>query len=290
MVLADNLVSYWKLNEAAGSTRLDSIGTDNDLSEVGGNVSQGSPLVTGSDPNSADFGGSSNYLRDASPSGLPSGSGSFTIACWARLEGNSGDFQGLVCKFTPTGNQRQFALVYHGGASNTYRFGVSSNGSDDFSVNDDDSSVLNETHFIIAFYDGDADTVNIQTNNGTISSVAGPTTIHNGTAGLDIGTIDVVTNEPFEGRIDEVGIWTRLLSTEEKTALYNSGDGGTYPFNDIPICWNYTAPYRGSSKTYKVSGPGPFPRCLRVPGNVDATKGVMVDDGILIDPDEYEVI
>jgi len=30
--------------------------------------------------------------------------------------------------------------------------------------------------------------------------------------------------------IDEVGFWTRVLTEDERTALYNSGDGITYPF------------------------------------------------------------
>lgn len=57
-----------------------------------------------------------------------------------------------------------------------------------------------------------------------------------------------------------------------------------------PICWNYTAKYKGSNRLYKVSGPGVFPKKLNIPMNVDKSTGRMIDDGILIDPDEYEVV
>jgi hypothetical protein len=38
----------------------------------------------------------------------------------------------------------------------------------------------------------------------------------------------------FEGRIDEVGVWSRALNITEISALYNSGDGFAYPF-EIPL-------------------------------------------------------
>jgi hypothetical protein len=35
----------------------------------------------------------------------------------------------------------------------------------------------------------------------------------------------------FDGLIDEVAIWSRALTSDEVTSLYNSGDGITYPFS-----------------------------------------------------------
>jgi len=59
--------------------------------------------------------------------------------------------------------------------------------------------------------------------------------------------------------------------------------------NDIPLCWNYTAHYKNSNKLFKASGCGPFPRNLQVPSNVDISTGKMVDDGISISPDRYNI-
>jgi len=67
-------------------------------------------------------------------------------------------------------------------------------------------------------------------------------------------------------------------------------DIGADEYLDAPICWNYTARYKSSNKLFKASGCGSFPRNLRVPGNVDTSTGRMVDDGILINPDEYEAV
>jgi len=44
----------------------------------------------------------------------------------------------------------------------------------------------------------------------------------------------------FAGTIDEVGVWGRVLSAGEVTALYNSGNGTQYPFNGITVPVTYT--------------------------------------------------
>lgn len=48
----------------------------------------------------------------------------------------------------------------------------------------------------------------------------------------------------FDGKIDEVGIWNRTLTSSEITELYNSGNGITYPFPNIGV--NLISPENGS--------------------------------------------
>lgn len=61
-------------------------------------------------------------------------------------------------------------------------------------------------------------------------------------------------------------------------------------FDGPPECWNFTAHYAGSKRLFKASGCGPFPKYLNVPGNIDKSTGRMIDDGVEIDPDEYEIV
>lgn len=111
--------------------------------------------------------------------------------------------------------------------------------------------------------------------------------LNTGNVSLDVGSRNT-GGASLNGQVDALGWWGKILSDFELDSLYNSGDGDEYPFT--PICWNYNAPYKGSKRRYKVSGPGPFPRYLEVPNNVDKTQGLMVDDGVPIHPSEYEVI
>lgn len=47
---------------------------------------------------------------------------------------------------------------------------------------------------------------------------------------LTIGVDNAQTAHWFDGCLDEIGIWTRALTTSEVATLYNSGRGISYPF------------------------------------------------------------
>jgi len=81
-----------------------------------------------------------------------------------------------------------------------------------------------------------------------------------------------------------------IVSGREQFWLNGLPLGGFYPQDDIPVCWNYTAQYKNSSKLYKASGCGSFPKNIRVPGNVDKSSGKMIDDGMLINPNKYRIV
>lgn len=61
-----------------------------------------------------------------------------------------------------------------------------------------------------------------------------------GTIGANVGTVDF--HVPYNGVIDEVGMWNRMLTPSEIAQLYNSGTGLTYPFTGVtakPHVWYY---------------------------------------------------
>ncbi len=63
------------------------------------------------------------------------------------------------------------------------------------------------------------DSVAISNNAGTVNSTLGF-----GIGGRGDGA------EFLDGSVDEVGIWNRTLTAGERTTLWNSGSGVTYPF------------------------------------------------------------
>jgi hypothetical protein len=87
--------------------------------------------------------------------------------------------------------------------------------------------------------------------------------------------------------ISLVDVTTDFEGTSRVGFIY---DIGADQFDQVPMCWNYTARYRSSNKLFKASGCGNYPKSLRVPSNIDKSTGRMVDDGIEIDPSEYEIV
>jgi hypothetical protein len=71
------------------------------------------------------------------------------------------------------------------------------------------------------YLNGIDDTADSSTFTGTFLS---------GNSGLHFGDGYYAGNQGFDGKIDEIGIWTDVLTEGEMFYLYNNGIGRTYPF------------------------------------------------------------
>jgi hypothetical protein len=40
-----------------------------------------------------------------------------------------------------------------------------------------------------------------------------------------------IATQLFKGKIDELGLWDRLLTSNEISTIYNNGNGLSYPFS-----------------------------------------------------------
>jgi lambda family phage minor tail protein L len=223
MALTDNLVSYWKLDEASG-TRLDSHGT-NHLTDNNTVTS-----LTGKIGNAADFERTnSEWLSCASNTSLQTGT-SFAYACWVKLESKTAD---MVIAGKGGLTNAEWLLQY-GVASDKFEFSVFSSAGfgGERSVPSIIAPVTGVWYYVIVGYDINALTTNIQVNNGGLNQ--------DKTGPPQTTTDPFVISYPgnalfFDGLVDEAGYWKgRILATQERTDLYNAGSGRTYPFTIAP--------------------------------------------------------
>ena len=218
--LLTSLISNWNFNETTG-TRLDSHTNNNDLADVG---SVG--FAAGKIGNAAQFSGS-NELSIASNASLQTGDIDFTITAWVYLDslvssgtilakwGNSGDFE--------------YRLLYSQG-SDRLSWKVSASGTNTKTVDADTFGApsTDTWYFLIAEHDSTADEIRISVNNGSSDSLAHSGGMHVDTIDLEFGTEQ--GGNDLIGRVDEITIWKRLLTTQEKADMYNAGAGLAYPF------------------------------------------------------------
>jgi hypothetical protein len=225
--LTTGLVSYWELNEASG-TRIDSHGS-NDLASVN---SVGSATGLNS-ANAADFEkDSSQYLKidDSAQSGLDLTS-DFTIAGFANFESNT--FVALAAKYLTTGNQASYSLRKFADNTTEIWADLSSNGS---TIVQNGGNVPGQTNWAtstwyhIAYrYTASTGTVKFTVNAANSVSATGyPTSIHNGTAQFSLGVGMVAGAEYMDGLMQYWGVWSKVLTDDELTELYNSGNGLVY--------------------------------------------------------------
>lgn len=221
--LLTSLVAYWKLDEASG-TRNDSHGT-NHLTD---NNTVGS--VAGKVGNAADFiRANLEYLSRADGgSGLNFGDVDFTFAAWIRIKSKPALSMQCISKWTPG----SLSYVVEWNVADRFRFWVSSDGSAFafLDANSLGSPALNTWYFVAAWHAATADNINIQVNNGTVDSAAYSAGVFASNAAFYLGRYHATDDYHLDGAIDEAGAWSRLLTADERTQLYNGGAGQAYPF------------------------------------------------------------
>lgn len=220
--LLNKLVAYWKLEEASGA-RLDSAGA-NSLTD--NNTVTQNPGKRG---NAAQFTkANSEYLSIASNSALQMGTGvRCSIAGWIYADADM-TAQHFIFTKDDTVNNREYGLYV---LTNNPAFYASSDGtvSGLLAVNSAVTISVSTWYFVVGWYDGI--NLSIQVNNGAIATAAYTGNIFGGTATALIGAVSTGTPSLYwGGRIDELGIWKRVLTAQERAYLYSTGNGRTYPF------------------------------------------------------------
>lgn len=206
--LADGLLAYWKLDGNSTDELGGHNGTDDHIAYVTGKVAQGaSPGVEFVDPFVPGFISFSALTVGAA--GHP-----FTAQTWCKRTNTGGGLRALI------GHGTTFGLFSDSGGKFNFFDGSNRQSSAAWTVNVWAHVVVTydgtDLHFVVD--NADAGTVTV----GVGSPITwAPTRI--GNAFFD--------SLPFPGIIDEVGIWSRVLTAGEITTLFNSGAGKSYPFN-----------------------------------------------------------
>lgn len=225
--MQSGLQAYWNLDEASG-TRDDAFGA-NDLAD-NATVTQ----ATGKVVSAAQFtAANSEYLSIADNAALSTGDIDFTVAGWIYLDTKVSS-QYLISHYDAGGAQRAWALAWEASystAADRFALYVSSDGTYTegttgkfVAASSLGSPSTGTWYFIAAWHDASANTINIQVNNGAVDSVAWSAGVFDSNAAFTIGA----RSDPagyVDGRIDSVGFWKRVLTSAERTALYNGGNG-----------------------------------------------------------------
>lgn len=232
MALTDNIVSYWKCDESVGDTTLvDAISATNNLAKSGsaalttsGKINNGTILA--SSTSDCWIGNATNYLSSA-----------LSISFWAKMTAHgSGVVYPFITKWRNTGDQRSFQCYE---IDSDLKWSVTSDGGN----TEDDWSVAQAFgtdvwHHVVITWLGSSKTTIIYFDGSSIlnSAKTGVASIYASTAKFEVSGQDVGTPAFFlDGSMDEIGVWSRVLTSTEVITLYNSGNGLQYPFSTSAI-------------------------------------------------------
>jgi hypothetical protein len=214
-----NLIAWWSLNEASG-TRNDSHGA-NHLTDNNTVLFSASGIKS----NAADLErDTSESLSIASNANLQMGDIDFTMFGWVKAE-TLNDFATIISKRQSV-TLPEYQLYY---ASGKFSFVTANSSNVGTTITADTPAVSTGTwYFIVAWHNASANTLNIQVNNGTVYTDASPVTPRTDTFVFQLGAQQSPAAGFWDGLIDEVGIYKKVLTSDERTWLYNSGAGRSY--------------------------------------------------------------
>jgi hypothetical protein len=221
MALTDNLISYWKLDEASGDA-LDAHGSHTLT------AANAPPSVAGKINTARSF-GNATYFSKADHADLSVGDIDFTLAAWVK-PGASGGNHGFLLK--GDGDDLEYNLRCN--TSDKFQFRVSSGTgfANLAAATSTNAFSVGTWYFIVAWHDAAGNTINIQVNNGTPDSTSYSAGSYDSAGLLYLGGDAPFTEYFDDGVLDEVAFWKRVLTSDERTALYNGGDGLAYPFTE----------------------------------------------------------
>jgi hypothetical protein len=223
MALIDNLVSYWKLDEASG-TREDAHST-NDLTDNNtvGNINPGI-IVLGADFISAN----SEYLSitDAAQTGLEPAS--LTVSMWVKTKADLLNAEILAKAYTTAHSPPYYSyLVGLGNDAGAPRFDAAFGGVISGLYGTTTVTAAMGWVHLVATYDGTTARIYF---NGDEENSAAKSAISYSDGPFVIGKTGSAAAY-YNGYADEVGIWSRAITADEVVSLYNGGAGLAYPFS-----------------------------------------------------------
>lgn len=222
MALTDNLISYWKLDEASGNAA-DSVGSNTGTNT---NVTYAAAKIN----NGGSFNGTSSIL-DCTRITEIENIGAFTFSAWIKQttldqsrciwQKNNVGGAGSMGMYSYTDGNMYFE--YNGSVNRAYF---------DYSTVISAGTWANVVMVFNGSGSGNSGRLKVYVNGveitltyvGTIQ-----TTTSSSTDNFQIGARPD-TSFVWSGMLDEVGIWSRVLTSSEISQLYRNGTGLAYPF------------------------------------------------------------
>lgn len=216
--LKTGLVSCWELNESSGATATDANGAIN-LS-YNGNPSYSQTTLTNLGT-SISLDASDDYIGSSTSTSLrPTSSTGLSISLWMRPADVSSYHGGFGMSLS--GYARGYILDY---TYQSINFQVGYNSSWAYATSN--SAPSNDTWYhCVGTWDGSKVRIYV---NGTLGTRQdNQTNIDYTSTTFEIGRYPGNNGNKFSGKVDQVAVWSKVLSSDEVNTLYNSGNGLAY--------------------------------------------------------------
>lgn len=214
--LTDSLEAYWKLDEASGNMTDEVAGyvlvESGSVDAITGILNSGQRFINSD----------SDKLAIADNAALSFGDEDMTLSFW-YYKANSGSYISVGKWDTGTSLNHEWGVRFN---ANKLEFYVSNNGTSAGAVASSADLANSAWYHVVCYHDATANEIGLIINDGTPVTTSYSGGIRDGTQPFEIGGSNTYYSSLYT--IDEVGVWRRVLTSEEITQLYNSGSGLSY--------------------------------------------------------------
>lgn len=217
--LLNNLIAFYNLTETSGQ-RNDSSSNARHLTDDNSNVGNAAGHINST---AAAFPGGARLSSNSSA--FNPGTGDFELAFWFKLN-NVSSFQTLVSK--GAGNVDETYWVYANNDGLYCQFQNPTGTGINLSTT---GLAANTWYFCDISFDRDGDGV-MRLDNAVVSTAAMSSIAGDASSSLNfcVGGFPTTTGAlTLQGRLEALGAWARLLTSTERDALWNSGNGNAWP-------------------------------------------------------------
>lgn len=208
--LTTGIIGYWKMEDATEFLEGYPV-ANTDVSFIAGKVN-----------NCGDFNGTTAkfVMSNQTPYNVTS---NFSWSFWMNGDAFTGG-PVLLSKF----NASNQSFYFQFDSANNFRFATSSNGTTQSNGDIPWTPSTSTWYHVVATYTASSNTVQLFVNTASQGTSSTATiSIFAGTSAIDFGQYNGGGGNFFDGKLDEIGFWNKVLSTVEISDLYNGGSGQT---------------------------------------------------------------
>jgi hypothetical protein len=221
-------IAHWKLDETSGIMAVDSVGGHD------GTLSNGPSWTTGQLDGGLDFDGGDDTINAGSDATIDDVfAGGATLSAWINPRGwGEGDFGRIADKADALGTNRNGWAFELYGANRALLFQYGFSGGIGNWYTPVDSISLDTWHHVVVVYDNSSDAndplIYIDGVLQTLTELDTPSGSPSSDAAVDftIGNYALANSRTFDGVLDDVRLYDRMLDATEIAALAAGGGGG----------------------------------------------------------------
>lgn len=218
--LLDNLVAYWNMDETGVAvTRVDSHTGGHDLLAVGSGVNPATGLLNGASRGTQNV---SNYISAPHHDDFRPGPLGMTFACHAFIPAGTLFINHPILSHYQDPSDEGW-LFWGQNATDEFSMSASNDGAATVTVNWGVDYVVDTWYFVVGFLDPANNQIGIQVDRGTTvwQALTGP--FHQGSNTIDAHFFGGASDIAGGARVDELGVWSRILNDDELDTLEGSG-------------------------------------------------------------------